>query len=199
MADGNNESHKWTKIYKISVGIAKGLDHLHSGLPEPVIHGNLKSKNVLLDQNFEPYISDFSLYLLLNPTAGQEMLEALGVEGYKAPELIKMKDVCEQTDIYSFGLILLELLTGKEPINENPNDPNEDLYLSNYLRSSVLGHRIVDLFHPKLLSKTDDTESQITEAQLLQFFQLALACCSPSPSLRPTIKQILWKLEDIGK
>lgn len=198
VADVSIESHKWTIIYKISVGIAKGLDHLHSGLPKPTIHGNLKSKNVFLDQNCEPYISDFSLHHLLNPSVGQEMLEALATEGYKAPELIKMKEACEENDIYSFGVILLELLTGKEPINENQTS-DEDFYLPNYLRSEVLRHRIVDFFHPKILGNSDDIESLIIEAQLLKFFELAMACCSLSSSLRPTIKQILRKLEEIGK
>lgn len=197
--DGSDESHKWTIIYSISVGIAKGLEHLHTGLQKPIIHGNLKSKNVLLDRNYQPYVSDFGLYLLLNATAGQEMLEASAAEGYKAPELIKMKEASEETDIYSLGVILLELLSGKEPVNENPT-PDEDFYLPNFMRNAVLGHRIGDLFHPDILLRdSNDDQSWVTEECILKFFQLAMACCSPSPSLRPNIKQVLWKLEDIRK
>ena len=128
MSDTNNESKKWATIYNISLGRAKGLDHLHSGLQNPIIHGNLMSKNILLDRNFQPYVSDSGLHLLLNPTAGQEMLESLASQGYKAPELIKMKEASERTDVYSFGVILLELLTGKEPINENPTAPRRTLF-----------------------------------------------------------------------
>ncbi|KAJ9164021.1 hypothetical protein P3X46_023639 [Hevea brasiliensis] len=197
--DGNAESHKWTIIYRISVGIAKGLDHLHTGLQKPVIHGNLKSKNILLDRNYQPYISDFGLHLLLNPTAGQEMLEASAADGYKAPELIKMKDASEQTDMYSLGIILLELLSGKEPINENPT-PDDDFHLPTFMRNAVLDRRIADLYHPDiLLSNHCHNESPVTEECVLKFFQLAMACCSPSPSLRPTIRQILWKLEEMGR
>ncbi|XP_015866853.3 putative kinase-like protein TMKL1 [Ziziphus jujuba] len=197
--DSNGQSHKWETIYKVSVGIAKGLDHLHSGLQKPMIHGNLSSKNILLDRPGQPYISDFGLHLLLNPTVGQEMLEALASQGYKAPELIKMKDGCEQTDIYSLGVILLELLTGKEPINENPTAPHEDFYLPNFMRNAVLGRRISDLFHPSILISSSDGESPVTKERILKVFQLAMACCSPSPSLRPNSKQILRKLEEIGK
>ncbi|KAG8652790.1 hypothetical protein MANES_06G131900v8 [Manihot esculenta] len=197
--DGNADSHKWTIIYRISLGIAKGLDHLHTGLQKPVIHGNLKSKNILLDRNYQPYISDFGLHLLLNPTAGQEMLEASAADGYKAPELIKMKDASELTDIYSLGIILLELLSGKEPISENPT-PNDDFHLPNFMRNAVLDRRITDLYHPDiLLSNHNDNEGPVTEECVLKFFQLAMACCSPSPSLRPTIRQVLWKLEEIGR
>lgn len=85
--DGNNEAYnKWSIIRKISVGIAKGVAHLHS---KPIIHGNLKSKNVLLDDHHHPYVSDFGLHLLLNPTAGQQMLKAFASQGYKAPEILK--------------------------------------------------------------------------------------------------------------
>lgn len=168
------------------------MEHLHTGLHKAIIHGNLKSRNILLDRNYQAYISDFGLHLLLNATAGQEMLEASAAEGYRAPELIKMKDVSEESDIYSFGIILLELLSGKEPINQDPT-PDEDFYLPNFMRNAVLGHRIADLFHPDILV------SQVSEECILKFFRLAMSCCSPSPSLRPNIKQVLGKLEDIIK
>lgn len=197
--DGHGESHKWANVYSIAVGVAKGLEHLHAGMYRPVIHGNLKSKNILLDRNYEACVSDFGLHLLLNANAGQEMLEASAAEGYRAPELIKMRDASEETDIYSFGVILLELLSGKEPINQNPT-PDEDFYLPDFMRNAVLGHRIGDIFHPDLLlSNRNDDRFQVTEECILKFFQLAMSCCSPSPSLRPNIKQVLWKLEDIGK
>ncbi|XP_062165401.1 putative kinase-like protein TMKL1 [Alnus glutinosa] len=197
--DGNGESHNWANIYSISIAIAKGLEHLHTGLHKPIIHGNIKSRNILLDRNYQAYMSDFGLHLLLNATAGQEMLEASAAEGYRAPELIKMKDASQESDIYSFGIILLELLSGKEPINQDPT-PDEDFYLPNFMRNAVLGHRIADLFHPNILvSNMHDGRRQVSEEGILKFFRLAMSCCSPSPSLRPNIKQILWKLEDIGK
>ncbi|KAA8539768.1 hypothetical protein F0562_026460 [Nyssa sinensis] len=143
---------------RISIGIVRGLDHLHTGMEKPIIHGNLKSKNILLDRNYQPYMSDFGLYLLLNPTAGQEMLEASAAQGYKAPELIKMKDAREETDIYSLGAILLELLTGKEPISENPS-PAQDVYLPNSMRNAILDHRITDLYHPDILLGQSGDES----------------------------------------
>lgn len=196
---GSGEAHKWSIIYRISIGIAGGLDYLHTGFHRPIIHGNLKSKNILLDRNYQPYVSDFGLHLLLNPTAGQEMLEASASQGYKAPELIKMKDASEETDIYSFGVIMLELISGKEPINENPT-PDEDFHLPTFMRNAVLDHRITDLYHPDmLLCSNSNHENPVSEERILKFFQLAMACCSPSPSLRPNIKQVLRKLEDLGK
>lgn len=196
IGDGDGESHKWTIIYRISTGIAKGLDYLHTGLQKPLIHGNLKSKNILLGRNYQPYVSDFGLHLLLNPTAGQEMVEDSADEGYKAPESIKMKDTSEQSDVYSLGVIFLELLTGKEPINEKPT-PDQELYLPNSMRNAVLDHRLTDLYHPNILLSKSSGRTPVTEENVLKFFQLAMACCSPSPSLRPDTKQILRKLEEL--
>uniref|UniRef100_A0A2P2KLG5 Uncharacterized protein MANES_06G131900 n=1 Tax=Rhizophora mucronata TaxID=61149 RepID=A0A2P2KLG5_RHIMU len=195
--DGNPESRKWSIICRISIGIARGLDHLHTGLQKPIIHANLKSKNILLDCNYQPFISDFGLHLLLNPTAGQEMLEASAAEGYKAPELIKMGDAREQADIYSLGVILLEMLSGREPIDEDPT-MDEDFYLPAFMRNAVLDHRISDLYHSDILRRGgNDNERPVTEECILKFFRLAMACCSPSPSLRPNVKQVLSKLEGI--
>ncbi|KVH89403.1 Protein kinase, catalytic domain-containing protein [Cynara cardunculus var. scolymus] len=92
ISDGNGESHKWEVIYRISMGIAKGLDYLHTGLQKPIIHGNIKSKNVILGIKQHSFISDFGLHLLLNPAAAQEMHKFAVVEGYTTPELSEIKD-----------------------------------------------------------------------------------------------------------
>ncbi|KAL3645170.1 hypothetical protein CASFOL_010350 [Castilleja foliolosa] len=195
--DSNGEAHQWPTICKIAIGIARGIYHLHTFPPKPVIHGNLKSKNILLDQHHNPYVSDFGLHLLVNPTVGQQMLELSASEGYKPPELIKMKDVCEESDIYGLGVILLELLTGKEPIDENPT-PGQDYYLPSAMRSAILDDRIVDLYHPDILVGLRDDRRVAVEDRILRYFQLAMACCSPSRPLRPDMKQIVNKIEEIG-
>ncbi|KAL0923323.1 hypothetical protein M5K25_007375 [Dendrobium thyrsiflorum] len=176
-------SNRWEVIYNISVGIAKGLDHLHNGLHKPLIHGNLKSKNVMLDYDLQPRLSDFGLHLLLRPVAAQGMFEALTVEGYKAPELIKIKEASMETDIYSLGIILLEMLTRKEPTS---------------CRLLVLNQKMSDVFSSELISERKDQSSNI-EALLRRFYQLAMACCSPLPALRPDIRQVIRKLEEIGQ
>ncbi|KAI3817901.1 hypothetical protein L1987_11701 [Smallanthus sonchifolius] len=175
--DQKDQCHKWTVISRISTGIARGLDYLHTGLQNPIIHGNLKSKNIFLGQNQEPIVSDFGLHASLNLNAAQEMLEAAAAEGYKAPELIRIQDMSEATDIYSFGMILLQLLTGKEPLKANPD---QDFY-----------------HHDILFDEKNGDGSLMDEERVMRFFRLAIACCSPSPSLRPDIKQICRNLEEI--
>ncbi|KAK1409222.1 hypothetical protein QVD17_35747 [Tagetes erecta] len=193
----NGETHKWEIIYRISMGIVRGLYHLHTRLQKPIIHGNLKSKNIFLGRNHQPYVSDFGLRLLLNPAASQEMVEDAAVEGYKAPELTKTKDFTTATDIYNLGVILLELITGKEPINGKANS-NRDSYLPIAIRNAILDHRMSDLYHPNVLEHDNGGSRCVSEDIIIKFVKLALDCCSPSPSLRPDIKQICKEVEEIG-
>ncbi|KAL5723963.1 non-specific serine/threonine protein kinase [Ranunculus cassubicifolius] len=194
---GTKASHKWAVISKIAIGIVKAMDHLHTGIQKPVIHGNLKSKNILLDSKYQPHVSDFCLHLLLNPTTGQEMLEASASQGYKPPELIKMRDATVESDIYNLGIILLELITGKAPITNNP-PPGQEPYLPDSMKSVIVNQRISDQFHPDLLvNEGNDNPKLAREERLLKFVQLAMACCSPSQYLRPHIKQVLKMLEEI--
>ncbi|CAF2018173.1 hypothetical protein Bca4012_079518 [Brassica carinata] len=186
LAGGELESHKWSNILSITTGIAKALDHLHTGMQKPIVHGNLKSKNVLLDQSFRPRVSDFGLHLLLNLAAGQEILEASAGEGYKAPELIKMKEVSKESDVYSFGVIMLELVSSKLPTNKSSTT------------SSVLDHeKLLDLCRSEILGRCG--EEDVTKEYVLEYIELAMSCCSPSPSIRPSFKQVLRKLEEIKK
>uniref|UniRef100_A0A161ZYU2 Protein kinase domain-containing protein n=1 Tax=Daucus carota subsp. sativus TaxID=79200 RepID=A0A161ZYU2_DAUCS len=190
--DEDGESHKWQVIHRISTGIARAVDFLHKGMQKPLIHGNLKSKNIFLGHDYQPRVSDSGIHLLLNPTAAHEMLEGSAAEGYKAPELIKMKDTSEQADIYSLGVILLEMLSGKEPVID------QDLYLPSSMRAAVLDHRLSDLYHPDILLGKNNGQKPVSEEIILKFFQLAMSCCSPSPSLRPDSKEILKKLEELA-
>ncbi|XP_076937832.1 putative kinase-like protein TMKL1 [Bidens hawaiensis] len=98
------------------------------------------------------------------------MIEDAAVEGYKPPKLIKTNDASVETDIFNFGVILLELLTGKEP---NEKDFNSH---------SMLDHCIF---------------SPVDEEDILKLYRLAMACCSPLPSFRPNIKYICKKLQEI--
>ncbi|RWW63463.1 hypothetical protein BHE74_00029352, partial [Ensete ventricosum] len=197
LAAGVSEAHRWDIIYKLSCGIARGLDHLHNGNEKAIIHGNLKSNNILLDADFQPRLSDFGLHIVLNPAKTQEMLEASAAQGYKAPELMKMKDASRETDVYSLGVVLLEMLTQKDPIN-NDFLQSKDLHLPSSLRILALEHKVSDVFTSELL-KESINQNSTNEEGLVMLFQLAVACCSPSPTMRPDIKTVIRRLEDIGR
>ncbi|KAG8083163.1 hypothetical protein GUJ93_ZPchr0014g46495 [Zizania palustris] len=195
LQEGINVSQGWEIICKLSIGIVKGLDHLHTGSQKPIIHGNLKTNNIMLDADFQPRISDFGLYFLLNPAAAQQMLETSAIQGYKAPELIKMREATRESDIYSLGVILLEMLAQKEAANSS--SPNaRDIHLPSSFKDLVLERKISDAFTSELIKQS---KSSGKEQNLYAFFELATACCNPSPSLRPDTKRILKMLEEIAR
>ncbi|MQM11425.1 hypothetical protein Taro_044333 [Colocasia esculenta] len=194
--DGSLESHRWEVIHKLSLGIAKALDHLHNGLQRPLVHGGLNTSNILLGADQQPHLSAFGLHLLLNTSSAQEVLEESAVMGYKAPELIKMKDVSKESDVYSFGVILLEMVTRKEP--RGGLLPAMDVHLSNSSTDSAFDCEVPEMLGSGLITQTERQSCKLTEQGLLMFFQLALACCAFSPSSRPGIRQVLRKLETIG-
>uniref|UniRef100_A0A0D9VJ27 Protein kinase domain-containing protein n=1 Tax=Leersia perrieri TaxID=77586 RepID=A0A0D9VJ27_9ORYZ len=195
LQEGIVESQRWNIICKLSLSIAKGLDYLHTGLEKPIIHGNLKTNNIVLDTNYECKISDFGLYLLLNPAGGQEMLQTSAAQGYKAPELIKMRDATRESDIYSLGVVLLEMLAQKESTNDSTPNPR-DILLPVSFKNLILERKISDAFSSDLVRQSKKLGK---EKNLNAFFELATACCSPSPSLRPNTKHIIKKLEEIAK
>ena len=95
----------------IAKGTARGLAYLHDDMS--IVHGNLTASNVLLDEQHSPKISDFGLSRLMTTAANSNVLAAAGALGYRAPELSKLKKASAKTDVYSLGVIILELLTGK--------------------------------------------------------------------------------------
>ncbi|XP_078163070.1 putative kinase-like protein TMKL1 [Carex rostrata] len=195
LREGVDETQKWDITCKISIGIARGLDHLHNGLSKPVIHGNLKANNILLDSNFQPRLSDFGLQLLLNPSASQEMLESAASTGYKPPELMKLKDVSTKSDIFSFGVVLLEMLSPKEEsVRDGSVLASEELHVPTNFKDLVLERKISDAFGTGILTKN---KGGANEARMQMLFRLTTACCSPSPLLRPDIKAVLRQLEEI--
>ena len=193
--EGIAESQRWSIVCNLSLSIARGLDHLHTGLEKPMVHGNLKTSNILLDASNECRISDYGLYLLLNPAAAQEMLEASAAQGYKAPELIKMRDATRESDIYSLGVVLLEMLAQKEHADDSRPNPR-DILLPASFKNLVLERKISEAFSSDLARHCRRSGK---ERNLNAYFELATACCSPSPSLRPNTKHILKRLEDIAR
>lgn len=125
------------------------------------------------------------------------MLEASAAQGYKAPELIKMKDASMESDIYNLGVVLLELIAQKETMN-NRFLHSQDLCLSTSLRNKVFEHTISEAFGSELINQSKK-ENPTDKDSLFMFFQLAVSCCSPTPALRPDIKHIVRRLEEIGQ
>ncbi|XP_076915016.1 pollen receptor-like kinase 1 [Bidens hawaiensis] len=173
----------WTTRLQILKDVAKGLIVLHQSLSsQKVPHGNLKSSNVLvyfIDETAHAKLSDFG-YLPLLPSSKSTF--AIG----KCPEVKDGKKPTRKSDVYCFGVLMLEVVTGKLPVDDN----NEDL--SDWVRSVVNADWSMDIFDLEILVEKDGHED------MLKIAELALECTEASPETRPSMTQILTRLEEIN-
>jgi len=165
--------------------MARGLFHLHNN--ENLIHGNLTSSNVLIDDTNNAKVSDYGLSRLMTASAAANVIATAGALGYRAPELSKLKRANTKTDVYSIGVIILELLTGKSP-GEAMNGAD----LPQWVASIVKEEWTNEVFDPELLR-----DASTIGDELLNTLKLALHCVDPSPSARPEVQQVLQQLEEI--
>ncbi|KAF7825695.1 putative kinase-like protein TMKL1 [Senna tora] len=181
----------WSRRHKIALGIARGLAYLHTGLDAPITHGNLRSKNVLVDDFFVSRLSEFGLDKLMNPTVADEMVALAKSEGYKAPELQRMKKCNSRTDVYAFGILLLEILIGKKP-GKNGRGGVEYVDLPSMVKVAVLEETTMEVFDVEILKGIRNP----MEDGLVQALKLAMGCCAPVASVRPTMDEVVRQLEE---
>ncbi|XP_030440100.2 probably inactive leucine-rich repeat receptor-like protein kinase IMK2 [Syzygium oleosum] len=184
-ARGPETTVDWPTRMSIAVGVSRGLHHLHT--QENIVHGNLTSTNILLDQRTVPHIADYGLSRLMTSSASTTVVATAGAIGYAAPELAKTKKPTAKTDVYSLGVVFLELLTGKSP-SEGPN--GEDL--PQWVASIVKEEWTNEVFDLELMRETPTIGDE-----LLNTLKLALHCVDPSPAARPDVEQVLRQLEEI--
>ncbi|XP_043723724.1 leucine-rich repeat receptor-like protein kinase PXC1 [Telopea speciosissima] len=184
----------WTTRISLVLGAARGLARIHEEYNVSKIpHGNVKSSNVLLDKNGVACISDFGLSLLLNPVHATARLG-----GYRAPEQAETKRLSQKADVYSFGVLLLEVLTGRAPTQypspTRPRGEEEDqgLDLPTWVRSVVRDEWTAEVFDPELLRYKN------IEEEMVAMLQVAMACVVPQPEKRPTMTEVAKMIEDIG-
>ncbi|KAF2938809.1 probable leucine-rich repeat receptor-like protein kinase IMK3 [Oryza sativa Japonica Group] len=179
----------WPTRMNIAMGVARGLHHLHA--EASIVHGNLTSNNILLDEGNDARIADCGLSRLMNATANSNVIAAAGALGYRAPELSKLKKANAKTDIYSLGMIMLELLTGK-----SPGDTTNGLDLPQWVASVVEEEWTNEVFDLELMKDAAAAGSETGE-ELVKTLKLALHCVDPSPAARPEAQQVLRQLEQI--
>jgi len=111
----------WETRMRIAVGAAEGLAYLHHDCNPRIVHRDIKSSNILLDENFEAHLSDFGTAKSIPATKTHASTYVLGTIGYIDPEYARTSRLTEKSDVYSFGIVLLELLTGKKAVDNDSN------------------------------------------------------------------------------
>ncbi|KAJ9700940.1 hypothetical protein PVL29_006325 [Vitis rotundifolia] len=180
-------SLEWGLRYQILLGAAQGLAYLHHDCVPPIVHRDIKANNILIGLEFEPYIADFGLAKLVNDADfARSSNTVAGSYGYIAPEYGYMMKITEKSDVYSYGIVVLEVLTGKQPID--PTIP-DGLHVVDWVRQKKGGVEVLD---PSLLCRP---ESEVDE--IMQALGIALLCVNSSPDERPTMKDVAAMLKEI--
>ncbi|XP_010420074.1 PREDICTED: receptor-like protein kinase HAIKU2 [Camelina sativa] len=182
----------WRVRQALALGAAKGLEYLHHGLDRPVIHRDVKSSNILLDEKWRPRIADFGLAKIIQPDSVQRDFSAplvKGTLGYIAPEYAYTRSVSEKSDVFSFGVVLLELVTGKKPV-EIEFGENIDIVMWVWRMSKEMNREMMaELIDPSI-------EVEYKE-DALKVLTIALLCTNKSPQARPFMKSVVSMLEKI--
>lgn len=181
----------WQTRLKIATGAARGLAYLHEDCHPRIIHRDIKSSNILLDENYEAQVSDFGLAKLTSDANTHVTTRVMGTFGYMAPEYASSGKLTEKSDVFSFGVVLLELVTGRKPVD--PAQPLGEESLVEWARpflSQVNGEQdLQPLADPRLQGAYDQKE-------LLRMVEAAAACVRYSASKRPRMGQVVRALED---
>ncbi|KAK4737719.1 hypothetical protein R3W88_001416 [Solanum pinnatisectum] len=178
----SKEALTWVIRSRIALGVATGIEYLHSLGPK-VTHGNIKSSNILLTHYYDAYLSEFGITQLISSTSNSKMT------GYYAPEVTDIRNVSQKVDVYSFGTILLELLTGKNP-SSVIND--EGIDLPKWVKCMVEERGTTQVFDPELIRFQN-----CDEEQMVSLLHLAISCTSHHPERRPPMADTTRRIKEI--
>ncbi|KAF3782348.1 Phytosulfokine receptor 2 [Nymphaea thermarum] len=187
--DGGSQL-EWETRLKIAQDAAKGLAYLHKACVPNVVHRDVKSSNILLNDKFEAHLADFGLSRFLKPYDTHVTTDLVGTLGYIPPEYSQTMTATFKGDVYSFGVVILELLTGKRPVDVCKSKGCWDLVA--WVRQMKAEGKDVDVFEPLMLHEDNEKE-------LLAVLDIACKCISIDPKQRPSIDQVVLWLDAVGK
>ncbi|KAL9336234.1 hypothetical protein Peur_070722 [Populus x canadensis] len=178
----------WEKRLSVISGVAQALDYLHNGCMKRVLHRDIKASNIMLDLDFKAQLGDFGLArtIIRNEQTHHTTKELAGTPGYMAPESILTGRATTETDVYAFGVLVLEVACGRKPGGQTKRDD----YISNIVHGLWELYRrgtILEGADPRLdgIFKNEEMECVLI---------LGLACCHPNPNDRPSMKTVLQVL-----
>ncbi|KAK4434275.1 Receptor protein-tyrosine kinase CEPR1 [Sesamum alatum] len=176
----------WPTRHQIALGIAQGLAYLHHDLMPPIIHRDIKSTNILLDVDYQPKVADFGIAKVLQARGSKDSTttEIAGTYGYLAPEYAYSSKATTKCDVYSYGVVLMELITGKKPVEAEFGENKNIIYwVSTKVETKegaadVLDKRVVGSY----------------EEDMIKVLRVAVRCTCRTPVLRPTMNEVVQLL-----
>ncbi|CAM8939419.1 unnamed protein product [Rhodiola kirilowii] len=203
---GHGPVLEWQERVEIALGTARGLAYLHSSCDQKIIHCDVKPENILLHDNFQAKISDFGLSKLLSAEQSSHFTTMRGTRGYLAPEWLTSSAISEKTDVYSFGMVLLELVSGRKNCstsvqNTSVNDDNE----SNGQQSTISSRSGLVYFplfalemheQGRYLELADSRlQGRVVSEDVEKLVRIALCCVHEEPVVRPSMVSVVGMLE----
>ncbi|XP_020883602.1 probable LRR receptor-like serine/threonine-protein kinase At1g51820 [Arabidopsis lyrata subsp. lyrata] len=181
----NNFIMSWENRLKIATETAQGLDYLHSGCAQAIVHRDVKTTNILLNDHFEAKLADFGLSKSF-PDRGESHVSTVvaGTPGYLDPEYYKTGWLTAKSDVYSFGVVLLELLTNQAVVDQS----REKHHIGGWVGAKLTNGDMSSIVDPRL-------DGNYHSGSALQSIELAMACLNPSSSERPTMSHVVNELK----
>lgn len=173
----------WEGRKRVLADVAEGLNYLHHGWEQVVVHRDIKSSNVLLDQDMRGRLGDFGLAKLFTHGEVSSTTRVVGTLGYLAPELAMLASPTAASDVYSFGVVVLEVACGRKPI-EAWAEREEDSILLDWVRDTYTEGRLNEVADARIKG-----EYEVEEMEAV--LKLGLSCCHPDPLHRPTMREVV--------
>ncbi|OVA17901.1 Protein kinase domain [Macleaya cordata] len=181
----------WKTRLKIALQTAEALAYLHSSAYTPIYHRDVKSTNILLDDDLNAKVADFGLSRLARPGLSHVSTCAQGTLGYLDPEYYRNYQLTDKSDVYSYGVVLLELLTSQKAIDFSRDE--DDVNLAVYVTRLVSNGALMEVVDHQLLGDDPSASSTLTSMKI--FAELALACLREKKAERPSMKDVVEELQ----
>ncbi|XP_075481541.1 putative LRR receptor-like serine/threonine-protein kinase At5g10290 isoform X2 [Primulina tabacum] len=181
----------WPTRKRVALGTARGLEYLHEHCNPKIIHRDVKAANVLLDEDFEAVVGDFGLAKLVDVRKTNVTTQVRGTMGHIAPEYLSTGKSSEKTDVFGYGIMLLELVTGQRAIDFSRLEEEDDVLLLDHVKKLQLERRLDGIVDCNL-----DQNHNIHEVEMM--IQVALLCTQSSPEDRPAMSEVVRMLEGEG-
>ncbi|KAK4267376.1 hypothetical protein QN277_024163 [Acacia crassicarpa] len=186
LSDNNPNILKWNERLEVALDVACGLDYLHNGCKPPIIHRDIKSSNILLNESMQAKIADLGLSkAFANDTDTHISTRPAGTFGYLDPEFHRSGNLNKKSDVYSFGIILLELLTGQRAITVTSEGTR---HISDWVNPKLENGDIQAIVDPRL-------EGKFSTASAWKFLEIAMSCITPTAIQRPDISSVVVDLK----
>ncbi|KAG1366470.1 LRR receptor kinase BAK1 [Cocos nucifera] len=181
----------WAARRRIAIGSARGLSYLHDHCDPKIIHRDVKAANILLDEEYEAVVGDFGLAKLMDYKDTHVTTAVRGTIGHIAPEYLSTGKSSEKTDVFGYGIMLLELITGQRAFDLARLANDDDVMLLDWVKGLLKERRLEMLVDP-------DLQNNYVEAEVESLIQVALLCTQGSPMDRPKMSEVVRMLEGDG-